>query len=132
MSIPSKMPVVSLCIPRVSNTVTESQVYDIFHQLCLGFIHKIDVRTSTANAHTQSNLHKNPKGETFKCIFIHFNKWFDNENASYVLKRLQNGQEIKIIYDDPWFWKVSLYRKKPLLQKPMVDSWSSRESIKAK
>jgi hypothetical protein len=26
-------------------------------------------------------------------------------------ERLLNGKEIKIVYDDPWFWKVSAYRE---------------------
>ena len=26
-------------------------------------------------------------------------------------ERVLNGKEIKIVYDDPWFWKVSAYRE---------------------
>ena len=37
-------------------------------------------------------------------------RWFHNSNASVARERLLNGKDIKIIYDDPWFWKVSAYK----------------------
>jgi hypothetical protein len=39
-----------------------------------------------------------------------------NENADAARGRLLNGKDIKIIYDDPWFWKISAYREP--VQKP--------------
>jgi hypothetical protein len=100
------MSVVSLCIPRVFPNISEARIRYIFDQLSLGKIERIDI-VSTTNA----------KGELFNRIFIHFIEWFKNENADHALQRLHKGDEIKVIYDDPWFWKVSLYKKKPQQQK---------------
>jgi len=51
------------------------------------------------------------KGEKFNRVFVHFNRWNNTENACIARERLLNGKEIKIIYDDPWFWKISAYRE---------------------
>jgi hypothetical protein len=78
------------------------------------------------------------KGEKFNRVFIHFKKWFSNENSDTARERLLNSKEIKIIYDDPWFWKVSAYREankgpprqeaKPTYKKPSLQ-FDSDEDI---
>lgn len=92
---------ISLCIPRVFPNISEARIHHIFDQLSLGKIERIDIVSTT-----------NVKGEHFNRVFIHFSQWFNNENATNALQRLQRGDEIKVIYDEPWFWKVSLYKKK--------------------
>jgi len=66
----------------------------------MGEIQRIDVVSKTTE-----------KGEKFNRVFVHFKRWFANENADMARERLLNGKEIKIVYDDPWFWKVSAYRE---------------------
>lgn len=68
--------------------------------LDIGVIDRIDIVPKTTE-----------KGEKFNRVFIHFKKWLDNENATNSRERLLNGKEIKVIYDDPWFWKVSALRE---------------------
>jgi hypothetical protein len=68
----------------------------------MGDILRIDVVSKTTE-----------KGEKFNRVFIHFKQWFSNKNSDTARERLLNGKEIKIIYDDPWFWKVSAYREAP-------------------
>jgi hypothetical protein len=46
-------------------------------------------------------------------VYIHFRRWSNTENANIARERLLNGKEIKIIYDEPWFWKISAYRERP-------------------
>jgi hypothetical protein len=89
----------TLCIPRAIISITESQVRSIFNSLNIGNIGRIDM-----------NKKLSEKGEQYQRIFIHFNNWYSNETAIMAKERLINGKEIKIIYDDPWFWKVSAYR----------------------
>jgi hypothetical protein len=48
----------------------------------------------------------------FNLAIIHFSKWNDGGNAAIVKDRLLNGMDIKIIYDDPWFWKIVIFREK--------------------
>jgi hypothetical protein len=66
----------------------------------MGEIQRIDVVSKTTE-----------KGENFNRVFVHFKRWFANQNADMARERLLNGKEIKIVYDDPWFWKVSAYRE---------------------
>jgi hypothetical protein len=89
----------SLCIPRVFNNIDETRIRRVFEELELGEIRLINVIER-----------KSEKGETFKRVFIHFDKWFWNEDAQTARKKLILGKEIKIVYDNPWFWKVSACR----------------------
>jgi len=86
----------SLCIPRVFNNISESRIRNVFEQLELGQIERIDIIER-----------KNDKGDNFKRVFVHFNKWHWNQSAQVVRTKLISGKDIKIVYDDPWFWKVS-------------------------
>ena len=92
----------SLCIPRVFNNIDESRIRHVFDELGLGKIHHIDIIER-----------KNEKGEPFKRAYIHFDKWFWNEDAQAVRRKLIIGKEIKIVYDNPWFWKVSANKWTP-------------------
>ena len=87
-----------LCIPRVFANIKEERIRKIFDELLLGSIDKIDFTPAD-------------KEGKFNRVFIHFRTWAVNENASRARARLDEGKEIKIVYDDPWFWKVSAYRK---------------------
>jgi hypothetical protein len=52
-------------------------------------------------------------GKKFQRIFVHFTAWSSNPEASAVRTRLIEGKEVKIVYDDPWFWKISVNKAKP-------------------
>jgi len=88
----------SLCIPRVFNNITEAKVYNVFNKLNIGKIHSINMIERT-----------NKKGKMVKCVFINFDYWYLNER-SQMRNQLLSGKEIKIVYDDPWFWNVSIKR----------------------
>ena len=89
----------SLCIPRVFNNIDEKKIRYVFEKLSLGKIKRIDI------------LERRNEKESFKRVFIHFDKWFNNEQANEVKNRLASGKDIKIVYDMPWYWKVSLSKK---------------------
>ena len=98
-TLPLNVP--SLCIPRVFSNINEARIRRILAELNLGDIARVDIVSN-----------KSPdKDKSFNRVFIHFNKWNTNENANIARERLINGKDIKIIYDDPWFWKVSAYRE---------------------
>lgn len=88
-----------LCIPRVYSNISESRIRRVFDDLDLGVLERIDIVNK-----------KNDKGEKFNRVFVHFKHWSDNKNANIARERLMNGKEIKVLYDDPWFWKISAYR----------------------
>jgi len=97
-TLPANVP--SLCIPRVYSNIDEARIRRVFEELDMGDIQRIDVIGKT-----------NEKGDKFNRIFVHFKQWNASENANIARERLINGKEIKILYDDPWFWKVSAYRE---------------------
>jgi hypothetical protein len=112
MSVPNP----SLCIPRAFVNTDEARVLSVFNQLNLGKISRIDIVER-----------KNERGEPYKRVFIHFVHWFNNRDANAAMSKILEGKELKIVYDGPWFWKVSLNRYgaplKPAAFKPHID-WS--------
>ena len=89
----------SMCIPRVYPNISEGRIRKIFDELNIGVIDRVDIVSKTTE-----------KGERFNRVFIHMDRWFHNSNASVARERLLGGKDIKIIYDDPWFWMVSAYK----------------------
>ena len=92
----------SLCIPRVFKNIDEDRIRRVLDELRLGRIERIDLL-----------VRKNEKGEEYKRVFVHFQEWFWNEDAQEVRRKLISGKEIKIVYDGPWFWKVSANNWQP-------------------
>jgi hypothetical protein len=97
-TLPTNVPV--MCIPRVFPNIDEKRIRRIFDELNMGQIERVDIIGKSTE-----------KGEKFNRVFVHFRRWFSNANADTARERLINGKEIKIIYDEPWFWKVSAYRE---------------------
>jgi len=89
------MTIKTLIIPRVFVKINQTQIRETLEALNLGIIERIDVK----------------KGDKFNRVFIHYREWFNNENSALAIERLSNGQEIKVIYESPWFWKISVYDK---------------------
>jgi hypothetical protein len=102
-TLPVNMPV--LCIPRVHRNIDETRIRKIFHELNIGVLERIDIVTKRSD--------KENKDNNFNRVFVHFRQWNDSENAVKARERLLEGKEIKIIYDNPWFWKISAYRESP-------------------
>jgi hypothetical protein len=100
----ANMPV--LCIPRVHRNIDETSIRKIFNDLNMGILDRIDIVIKR-----NDNKRNDNKDNNFNRVFIHFREWNDSENAQRARERLLEGKEIKIIYDDPWFWKVSAYKE---------------------
>ena len=94
----------SLCIPRVVAGVTKEHVLKIIQNLHLGIIQRIDMVQK-----------KTEKGELFSRVFIHFSKWNNTDSANQAKERIISGKDIKVIYDEPWFWKISANRSTSLV-----------------
>ena len=99
----------SICIPRIFSNIDEARIRSVFAQIELGVVHHVDIIER-----------KNEKGETFKRAYVHFSKWLWNENAQTARRKLIEGKEIKIVYDNPWFWKVSANRATERRENPVI------------
>lgn len=91
----------SICIPRVNQNISKRQIVTTFKQLNLGILDRVDMIYK-----------KNPKGEEYKKVFLHFKKWHEHDVSIQARQRLLEGKDIKIVYDFPWFWKASANRLK--------------------
>ena len=88
----------SICIPRALANINWKDVKDIFEQLIgPGTVERVDLVKCKAEDNTNAQ---------FCRIFVHFRSWpVDNTEASNIRDRLLAGETIKLVYDNPWFWK---------------------------
>lgn len=114
----------SICIPRVFVNIPAREIINIFqNKLNIGPIKKVDVVNNNTNHSINNNsINKNKQkndsrtdnnnsnhgNNQFKKVFIHFKYW--NEDKQHIRTMLNEGKIIKIVYDNPWFWKCSLNR----------------------
>ena len=47
---------------------------------------------------------KHANGKSYYRVFVHMKSWATNENACNVRQKLMSGDQVKINYEDPWFW----------------------------
>jgi hypothetical protein len=102
-----------LCIPGVFANIKEDRIRRIFSDLDLGDIARVDIVTPKKPVGSEEKENK------FNRVFVHV-VWNDTPSSVACRKRLLEGKEVKIIYDTPWFWKVSAYR--PPAPKPRFET----------
>lgn len=86
----------SLCIPRTHANIRKERIFAVFRSLGLGWIGRIDVVEKMDES-----------GTPFIRVFIHFTKWFENAQVRQFLEHLETQKSANIVYDEPWFWKVT-------------------------
>lgn len=123
----------TLCISRTHKNIREERIFAVIRQLKLGWVGKIDIVP-------KKNVERRPDGTVttreFISVFIHFTKWFtQNQQTREFLERLDSQGFVHIVYDEPWFWKVTKYvpkEHKPRPQsrypKPRID-FGVRENV---
>ena len=115
----------TLCISRTHKNIRQERIFAVLRQLNLGWVGKIDIVPKKI-------VEKNPDGtentKEFVRVFIHFTKWFtNNRQTQQFLERLDSQGFVHIIYDEPWFWKVTKYVPKE--RKPQPQSRYPRPRI---
>jgi hypothetical protein len=102
----------SICIPRAFANINEARVRKVFDALKIFTIDHVDMIQR-----------KNEKGDAYQRIFVHIKEWSETADARKAKERLLAGKELKIVYDDPWFWKASLntWAPKPKSETAMYD-----------
>lgn len=89
----------TLCIPRIPNHITHEYIRKVFCKLNAGTITKI----------TDIQLQKESE---WKRILMSID-WNQTSTAQYIQSRLFAGHNVKLVYNDPWYWKIILGRKLP-------------------
>ena len=83
-----------LCLPKIDINTTKKEIFNIFNQYKFGLIKKIDLISISQS----------------KRAFNHYEKWDTSEKNKKIKSYLDDGLDIKIIYNFPWFWKCSKSR----------------------
>ena len=91
----------TIYIPRVSTAIQRQQIFKIFSNLRIGFIDKIIE-------------HPNKVDNTIKRVLVKFKTWVNNKNSLLIMKRFDDNKDIKIVYDDPWFWTAYKWVNQPI------------------
>ena len=93
----------SICIPRVYIHFDQAYVESVFFQLFgatetnESCIQRIDM-IQRQDRNTQA---------PFYVVFVHFKKNMPKTNViEDFVEKLEKDEEVKIIYNNPWFWKV--------------------------
>ena len=98
---------ISLYIPYVFKNINRHKIVFTFNLLKLGGIERVDLIPHPHHPHSQR-------------AFVHMYD-FNDKKYPHFRNRLNKGEIIKIVYDDPWFWKVSKSRSpKP---PPKIPRW---------
>lgn len=85
----------SVCIPRTFSNITDRQVKTVFEQVFgLNTIERVDMVSR-----------KGADGKEFQRVFVHFKKWPAHEEAQRIRRKLIGDNEIKLVYNEPWYWK---------------------------
>lgn len=90
----------SVCIPRVFANIDRKRIHNVF-QTIFGpdVVSQIDMVSRTSET-----------GEEYSRVFVHFTKWPKTMYAQQVRQKLLNGDKVKVVYDEPWFWYMSASR----------------------
>lgn len=105
-----------LYISRTHSNIRKERIFAVLRQLNLGWVGKIDMIP-------KQSVEKRPDGtmvtKDFTSVFIHFTKWFtQNRQTQQFLERLDSQGFVHIVYDEPWFWKVTKYVPKEHKPRP--------------
>tara|TARA_B100001093_G_scaffold513859_1_gene586652 strand:- start:5987 stop:6271 length:285 start_codon:yes stop_codon:yes gene_type:complete len=90
---------VSLCIPKVHKKYDYKWIFKIVNKYRIGKIKKV-------------NIIPYHNSYYFNKVVIEFEYWFNTTRNIDINKHLINGGNIKIIYDEYWFWKCFNNTKK--------------------
>ena len=112
-----------LCIPGVFANIKEERIRRVFGDLNLGQVDRIDIVVPRKPVGPEEKENK------FNRVFVHL-IWNDTPSSVACRKKLMEGKDVKIIYDEPWFWRVSAYR--PPAPKPRFESQSKPKTFQPK
>ena len=101
-SMASTINVPSVCIPRVHSSMNSDGVAQVFNEVfgqhC---VHHVDM--------VQRQDHKT--GYPFYIAYVHFDvirdvEAFEQCGGETFLAKIKADREVRLVYRDPWFWKV--------------------------
>lgn len=83
-------------ISRVDASIPRSKIFETFSNMKIGFIDRI----------IEKPFNDDSQG---KFVIVKFRTWVDTPLSQKILTRFNDGKDIKIVYDDPWYWIATKY-----------------------
>lgn len=113
--------VYSIVIPRVFKNIGEKRIRAIIYKLNFGFLQRVDIVPK--------------RGKEFNVVFLHFSQWNTSPTANAIRSRLDNGDQVKVVYEQPWYWLIKKSEatrpedrpKKPQRPAPFIDFYHKPE-----
>lgn len=87
----------SICIPWVFSNTSDQKIRKVFENLQCGVV---------------ESVHQLKKDD-HNIAFVNFSEWFGDEKSLSMRESLENGEVLQVVYDEPWFWKISKCRERP-------------------
>jgi hypothetical protein len=112
-----------LCIPGVYANIKEQRIRRAFEDINIGEVIRIDIVVPKKTVLAEEKENK------FNKVFVHIN-WNNTSDAVACRKKLLRGEEVRVHYEDRWYWKVSAYR--PPAPKPRFESQSKPRTFQPK
>lgn len=93
---------VLLCIPKIDNEISCDLIKKKLIDLNIGYIYKI------FEVPFQKEIN-------FKTVFIKFSWNTKNQNALFLKNKLYEKGSLKLVYNNPWYWKIVQSKKIDML-----------------
>lgn len=89
----------SVCIPRVFKTVSQGDVINAFESvLGQNCIERVDM------------VYKKQGLNQYQRVFVHFRRIQETDISNMMYDRLTDGDDVKLVYQVPYFWKFKVSR----------------------
>ena len=85
-----------ICISFVHTNIDQARISSVFQSIGWGTPVRIDIKARQPR----------PGQKEHNIVFVHFS---ENIQDQYADNQLEAGQVVKVVYDEPWFWKVRKY-----------------------
>lgn len=83
----------SIYIPRVFANIGEKKISDVFESNNIGKVNRVDLVTKIGK-----------DNRIYHSAYVHFEEWYTNIASRNIQEKLNADKEVKIVYDDPWYW----------------------------
>ena len=85
----------SLYIPHVFVNITEERIIQSFQKRQIGKVNHVDF---VAKFGKGNKIHH--------AAYLHFDYWYDTKASQDMQSDLEIGKEVRMYYDDPWYWQI--------------------------
>jgi hypothetical protein len=104
-------------IPRVFSNIKESRISNVFHNLNIGSVERVDLVPKTGK-----------NGETYNMAFVHFAMVYNTDAGDKFRSDIEGpDKKANIAYDGQWFWHVLPFEQKQSPSQNTEDEFNEQQ-----